>query len=39
MEVADIPNCFFVTITESFGFIENDDNISGTEDIIDKKES
>ena len=34
-EVAEIFNSFFVTVTESLGIKENNDNISGTEGILD----
>ena len=34
-EVAEIFNSFFVTVTESLGIKENNDNISGTEGISD----
>ena len=35
IEIAEIFNCFFVTVTESLGIKENNDNISGTEGILD----
>ena len=34
-EVAEIFNSFFVTVEESLGIKENNDNISGTEGILD----
>ena len=35
IEVAEIFNRFFVTVTKSLGIMENNDNISGTEGILD----
>ena len=35
IEVAEIFNRFFVTVTESLGIKENNDNISDTEGILD----
>ena len=38
IEVAEIFNRFFVTVTEALGMKENNDNISGTEDTLDSIE-